>query len=49
MSFTRGAFTAIGPKAEYAVSVENIEVAPVGTEDATKWRIIQSFSHSINA
>lgn len=36
-------------KVEYAVSVENIEVAPVGTEDATKWRIIQSFSHSINA
>ncbi|MFP8962712.1 hypothetical protein ACLIYP_19440 [Streptomyces nanhaiensis] len=36
-------------KAEYAVSVETIEVAPVGTEDATKWRIIQSFSRSINA
>jgi hypothetical protein len=34
-------------KVEYAVSVEDISVQPVGTEDATKWRIIQSFSHSI--
>ncbi|MCC3650767.1 hypothetical protein LIX60_04590 [Streptomyces sp. S07_1.15] len=36
-------------KVEYAVSVEDITVQPAANEDATKWRISQSFTHSINA
>ncbi|MEU7213867.1 NucA/NucB deoxyribonuclease domain-containing protein [Streptomyces sp. NPDC044989] len=35
-------------RVDYTVSVEDIQVQPVGSEDATKWKIVQDFSHSIN-
>ncbi|MGV2916347.1 NucA/NucB deoxyribonuclease domain-containing protein [Streptomyces alfalfae] len=36
-------------RVDYTSSIENIRVQPIPSEDATKWRIGQHFSHTINA